>query len=133
MLNFYEGTTTTYFNNGVCYQDFQGDFIAESESKAITAKKIQITWENVEEISKKYMFTSGFWVEKKKKGRVIYIKDYSVLGYSNKICEWKTPIFNLIYEITFEKINPSIEKILQYPDGEKAIQYLVERGLSIKK
>ena len=36
----------------------------------------------------------------------------------------------VIYKITYEKQTPSIKTILDYPDGEKAIQWLKDRGIT---
>lgn len=37
----------------------------------------------------------------------------------------------VIYKITYEMQTPSIKTILDYPDGEKAIQWLKDRGMTI--
>ena len=48
-------------------------------------------------------------------------------GISRKLNETDA----VIYEITYEKQIPSIKTILDYPDGEKAIQWLKDRGMTI--
>ena len=49
------------------------------------------------------------------------------------IKEWKTPNLNMTVKTIYEESDEftSIKKILEYYNGEKAIQYLTERGISI--
>lgn len=37
----------------------------------------------------------------------------------------------IIYKVTYEEQTPSIKTILDYPDGDKAIQWLKDRGMTI--
>lgn len=37
----------------------------------------------------------------------------------------------VIYKIKYEKQTPSIKTILDYPDGDKAIQWLKDRGMTV--
>lgn len=36
----------------------------------------------------------------------------------------------IVYKIKYEEMTPSIQKIMEYPDGEKAIQWLKDRGIT---
>lgn len=66
-----------------------------------------------------------FRVEKKRKGRVL-CDPVDIL-----VKEWRKPEFSVYHEILYLKANPSIMDILNYPDIEKAAQYLKERGINI--
>lgn len=66
-----------------------------------------------------------FQVEKKRKGRV-FRDPVEIL-----VKEWRKPDFSVYHEILYFEANPSIMDILNYPDIEKATQYLKERGINI--
>lgn len=66
-----------------------------------------------------------FRVEKKHKGRVF--RDPMTIF----VKEWRDPDFSIYHEISYHEANPSIMDILNYPDIEKATQYLKERGINI--
>lgn len=66
-----------------------------------------------------------FQVEKKRKGRV-FCDPVEIL-----VKEWRKPDFSVYHEILYFEANPSIMDILNYPDIEKATQYLKERGINI--
>ena len=48
------------------------------------------------------------------------------------IKEWRAPKLNISFEAKWDKINPSINDVVNWHDGEQAIQYLVSRVLAIK-
>lgn len=45
--------------------------------------------------------------------------------------EKKNPEIDIIIVNEYEEVHPSIQDILSYRNGEKAIQYLKERGLTV--
>ena len=49
------------------------------------------------------------------------------------IKEWKENQLDIILNIKYEEYTPSINEVLKWHNGEKAIQYLIERGLTIAK
>lgn len=94
-----------------------------------TKEKILLTWNNLMELYEKYKSFLGFEIRNKKKGRVIVF--YDDLTSLFPIKEWKKEI-DLTLKIDYKEIQCSIQEILNYPKCEKAIQYLNERGLTIK-
>lgn len=80
---------------------------------------IEITWDNLEEIQKKYGPGLGN-IYKRKKGLI----------FRNEK-QWKTHSLNYIIKVRYKEIDPPINWLLNYWEGSKAIQYLSERGLNI--
>ena len=122
-MKFYNEYYTTYYNgkragtyvNMVCADEIPED------------RTIKITWDNLNEV---YRELGGcilpFNVWNFKKGRRI-----SFWNEYKDIKETKQPILNMEVKVTTKECNPSIQEILKYYDGEKAIKYLVERGISV--
>lgn len=113
---YHEGEKVDSIVNGYPWY-FIEDFVP------IERKVIDITWDNVEQVKNEYhgLFIPLF-IKKKRKGLVVM----------NKIKQWKTHSLNLQLIITCRLYTPSIKEVLEYSDGDKAIQYLVERGVQIK-
>lgn len=112
---YHEGEKMDYIANGHPWT-FLLDF-APTEKEVI-----DITWSNVEQIKEQYhgLFIPLF-IEKKRKGLIV-----------NGIKQWKNHSLNLQLIITCRLYTPSIKEVLKYRDGDKAIQYLIERGVQIK-
>ena len=128
MLHYYRVLYTTY-NNGVKVGNTSGFTIAdESEVKEET---IPITWENLEEVYYDYGLELPFNYYNSKRGRVISFFEGAFCDKNRRdIKEWKTPELNMKLIITYEVMPCSLNDIINYWDGEKAIQYLRERNLS---
>ena len=128
MLHYYRVLYTTY-NNGVKVGNTSGFTIAdESEVKEET---IPITWENLEEVYYDYGLKLPFNYYNSKRGRVISFFEGAFCDKNRRdIKEWKTPELNMKLIITYEVMPCSLNDIINYWDGEKAIQYLRERNLS---
>jgi hypothetical protein len=47
--------------------------------------------------------------------------------------EWKHKELNIEVKCEWHEYSPSLQKILEWPNGEKAMQYLLERGMNIIK
>ena len=122
MLKFYKCKVETYYN-----KEFKGSNVCfcltENEMQSFTES---LTWEN---LSEKYSHNGSqyfFNIWNRKKGRQVEFFDW---GYTS-IKEWKEEL-NIKIQYTYTEFTPSIDFILKWHDGDKAIQYLKERGLSI--
>lgn len=125
MLNFYEKHAKYYHNDKEYYTEYHNSIITSEEPKNYVEN---ITWENLEENFRKGKFPYSTWYARKK-GKIFSFSDcFDSEHFSTK--EWEEPL-NIRIEYSFIHVNPSIKRIMDYSDGEKAIQYLVERGLSI--
>lgn len=84
---------------------------------------IKGSWDNVEDFV-------GFDVSlhKAKKGYVLRFFWDNYWGEGTTFKQWKTNI-TITKTYTYKEITPSIKEILSYHDGEKAMQYLLERGI----
>lgn len=105
--------------------------IDESESKEYIDETI--TWYNLPIIYKEYFdYRLRFYYKKKRKGQKIYFENF-LLSYPVKpICQWKTDTTGLHIVTHYVKATRiSIDDILNYHDHTLAIQYLVEKGMSV--
>lgn len=113
-------------NNNLVYRIFTPIFISEIEF--INVEK-EYDWNNISELfeENKNVY-KNFKLLNTKKGKKLCI--YDCCYFKNfTLVEWKN---NLKLKLIFKYIkrDPSIEKILKYPDGEVAIKYLVERVMN---
>lgn len=81
-----------------------------------------VGWDGIEDICRKQKW---FRVERKRKGLVFR----TPMEKLEK--QWRNPNFSIYHEIIYYEANPSIMDILNYPNIEKAAQYLKERGINI--
>lgn len=124
MLGCYYKHEDTYFNDEKIRSDSWLVIIDERESN-IKETEI-VTWANVEKFSGYY----GFYSQTKKKGKVIYFNLWD--RYIRPIKEWKDNVTRLSLKTYYTKAeNVSINQILNYSKNELAIQYLVEKGISV--
>lgn len=120
----------------VCYSTlYNGQVINNSighvildETASTETQHIPITWKNLDEVNNKYGLSVAFNVWNYHKGRII-----EFFSLRPAIKEWKTTDFNLELRISYTPYNASIKDIMEYWEGDKAIQYLVERGLKVAK
>ncbi len=124
MLNLYQCTVRTYIDREKVYVCDGGKRMCEDCPEA---KTIDISWDNLDEIYRHHGCALPFNIWNLRKGRLI-----SFFIRRPDIKEWKIPKLNITFEAKWDKINPSINDVLNWPDGEQAIQYLVSRGLAIK-
>ena len=131
MLKFYSIAYKTY-NNGT-YIDTKYAKILEEESK-IKNDLVFINWDNLSEIYCKYGLLLPFNTWNFKKGRLV---SFFVVNPFKKnfrdVKEWKTKL-DIMVKIEYTDISNlmSIDEVLKWHEGEKAIQYLNERNLKIK-
>ena len=135
MLEFYREKVITYHNGEYIGSELGGVYL---ENKKPQDKTVELTWDNLlENYRKEGMFYRFGW-NKFKKGLVVsfYSEDISIIEYiknKNKrdVHQWKDSSLNITIEYKYEKVNRSISEVLEYHDNEKAIRYLVERGLTV--
>lgn len=130
MLRFYDIYYTTYHNGVAIGTEYRyGCF-----DKAPTEEDVAITWDNLYEMYHKYALCFNFNIWEFKKGRVVsFFSDRWFDKDSRDVKEWKTSDLHITLTIRYKEDNPSIDRVMKYHDGEKAIQYLVERGLTVIK
>ena len=135
MLEFYREKVFTYHNGVYIGGELGGLYL---EDKKPQDRTIKLTWDNLLENFAKdgawYRF--GWYKRKKGLGIEFYSEDVNIIEYikdKNKrgVTQWKNPGLNITIEYKYEKVNRSISEVLDYPDNEKAIRYLVERGLTV--
>lgn len=130
MLRFYHVYYTTYHNGIEIGKEYgYGCF-----DKAPVEEDIAITWDNLNEMYREHGLCFKFNIWNFKRGRVVsfftdrlFKKDY------RDVKEWKTSDLHITLTIRYKEDNPSIKRVMEYHDGEKAIQYLIERGLTVVK
>ena len=86
-----------------------------------------ITWGNLKEWMSKYYGITGFYPDRFKEGKR---RVYFTVGKEKCIREKKEEL-NIRVEISYEKFTPPIQRILDWADGEAAIQYLRERNIKL--
>lgn len=126
MLNFYQKRIKLYHNSDIFYAGSYGLVLT---SGTLNSYKEDITWENLDEYFRKGRLPFSSYYNRKK-GKIFSYGDRFVDSDYFSAKEWEESL-NIQIEYDFLPVNPSIEEIMKYPDGEQAIQYLVERGLSI--
>lgn len=108
--------------------------VIRSKSYPLICEKIpteeiaKISYDNIDSFIKKYgLIECPFDSIKTKKGTIIQVWTGNLLPIKKK--SWKDNDTELELLVMYEKINPSLQNILDYPDIQKAIQYLKESGL----
>ena len=125
MLKYYLVCYSTLYNGQVINNNIGNVILDET---ATETQHIPITWENLNTIYSEYGLSCAFNIWNCRKGRRI-----EFFSWRPAIKEWKTADFDLELRISYTPYDASIEEILKYHDGNKAIQYLVERGLKVAK
>lgn len=60
------------------------------------------------------------------------LRCFGIYDYFTPIAtEKKNPKIDIVIVNEYDEVHPSIQQILEYRDGEKAIKYLKERGLAV--
>lgn len=131
MLKFYAINYKTY-NNGTYIETHYAEILTEEDT--VKNEIIQINWDNLSEMHRKYSLLLPFNIWHFKRGRrVSFFVDNPFRKNHRDIKEWKTDL-NITLEIEYIDISnsKSIEEILKWRNAEKAIQFLNERNLKIK-
>lgn len=118
-----------YYYKGELIRSYYNDFII-NESEFTQETTTTITWENVDIHCAKTL-QRPFYIRSCKKGKKIGF-DYCDIGWGIKpIKQWKTSSVNIVIKEKYVEWKATINDILDYRDNEKAIQYLLERGMHI--
>lgn len=101
--------------------------------KEPTNKEVRLTWDNVLEIYQMYALVLGFNIWNAKKGLVVsfFTDKFFPEPYEKSIKQWKESL-DITFKIKYKEETPTLERIIKYHDGDKAIQYLKDRGITLK-
>ena len=118
-MNYYIVNITTYHKGKEI-----GTNILHIITDEIKENYIQhLTWDNVTQEYRTRCYRFTVW--NLKKGRLVEF--FPSFGRHKRVKEWKDKDLDITVEWNYRLDNPPIQKILDYPNGEKAIQYLIER------
>ena len=121
-MNYYKMTTIVSYKGREIRSRYT-EFLTEEEPHDSVTK---ITWDNIEEL---YKYATCD-MKSCKKGRRLHIwGNLDIDGFYFK--EWEKPNLTFEVKITYKMLKPSIKTILEYYDGEAAIKYLLERGMTV--
>lgn len=87
---------------------------------------ININWNNAEKEIHKLCIWLPFGITKRRKGLKLFFWD----DLFTNVKQWKEDL-NIKIKTTWREYKPTIKEIMNFKDNDKAIQYLVERGLNI--
>ena len=110
---FYQGKEATYRWGGRCIKD-------ESEVRNF---ELHYNWANIHELCDNSLMYA--YTESRRKGRVLQVNGKVIFH------EWKDTDMELTLKVEHIKYNPSLYDVVHFHDGEKAIQWMVERGLHV--
>lgn len=123
MKAFY-GWIYTYYNNKCIDITPKGLRLDDEMPKN---KEVHGSWDLLEEYFNKG-YTHGISLEKDRKGFRRFAKWEDCLPIAN---EKKQKDVDISFCFKYEETQVSLQKILEYPNSEKAIKYLTERGLTV--
>lgn len=126
MLHYYRIYHEYFLDGKRLTKTYCGHYINENKEE----ETINVNWDNFYEFYVKYWYGLSFHFEECRKGRKIKFNDIKKV-----IKEWETPNLNMTVKVIYQEADDifSINEILEYHNGEKAIRYLTERGVSIAK
>lgn len=126
-MDFYRVTYSTYYNDECIHTNSAAVALLDEEPES---KTFEFSWENEFEFFKTCGFGFPANVYEHKKGLVLEFYNMGLFG--KKIKSWKDTNPNIKVTIEYKKFNPSIQRVLDWYDCERAIAYLNEKGLKIK-
>ena len=131
MLKFYSIAYKTYHNDTYIDTHY-GKTLAEEGT--VKDEIIQIDWDNLSEMYRKYSLALPFNIWNFKKGRLVsfFVGNFFKKDFQD-IKEWKSPL-NIWVKVEYTDITDSmsIDEVLKWHNAEKAIQFLNERNLKIR-
>ena len=118
MLKYYKPRTEVFINKIrpfliKLYKDKISEIIPDTPS-------IKADWDNIFNIYEKIGLYLPYGLRKTRKGLKFYYHDYF------SIKQWKEEL-NIEIKTTWIEYKPTINELLNFDDGDKAIQYLVEK------
>ena len=126
-MDFYRITYSTYYNDKCLYTNSAAIALLDEEPKDRT---LLFSWEDEADFFQTCGFAFPANVYLHKKG--MYLDLYSIGFFGKKVKSWKEPNPNIKVTVEYEKYYPSIQRVLDWYDGTRAIAYLNEKGLKIK-
>lgn len=132
MLKFYHVKCTTYVNGIERGTNYGCEILTEEEN----AKDYSVfaTWENITEFYYNHALSSCFQLYNFKRGKYLSFEDFNLFKRQTwDIAQWRHPEMKIELKFHYVEVHPSINEILRYHNGEKAMQYLLERGIGIVK
>ena len=122
-MEFYNVRYEIYRNGELYYQSRTARILAD---KAMENEIIPISWNNIEEVYSDYGLCIPLNLYRKDKGLMVHYYGDGMFG--KKVKSWKTADLNLELRVVYRQYTPSINEVLNWHDGEKASQYLKEKG-----
>lgn len=123
MLKYYIPTTEVRINSIKPFNiDLYACKICESHPDTDV---ININWNNAEEEIQKLDIWLPFGITKRRKGLKLFFWD----DIFTNVKQWKDDL-DIEIKTTWREYKPTIKEIMKFHDSDKAIQYLVERGLN---
>lgn len=117
MVSYYTRVTITYKDEEIIERYPRALYLNEEIPKDIVKT---LDWDDLEELG---YCSYSVWHKKRILQRA---------GRGKTLAkEWKTPHIETIYTKEFIPTTPSISDILNYPDIDKAVQFLRERGIEL--
>lgn len=115
--------------NGMLIENYDRNFLFERKptNKCVRATNFEELWQ----ACLTYQNKMNVSFKETKKGRVIYIYEWD--WYTPIVIkEWKPKNFeSLVIKTTYTPSQMSVKEVLESKEGELAIEYLVERGLTV--
>lgn len=108
---FYQGKEVAHRWCGTCIKD-------ESE---VRNSEWHYTWTNIHELCNSNLIYA--YTESRRKGRMLCVNGEVVFR------EWDDADMELTLKAEYQKFVPSLHDVIHFHDGEKAIQWMLERGL----
>ena len=124
MLKYYIPTTEVRINSIKSFNiDVYSHKICESHPYTDV---IKINWDNAEEEIQKHDIWLPFGITKRRKGLKLFFWD----DLFTSVKQWKEDL-DIEIKTSWIEYKPTIKEIMDFKDSDKAIQYLVERGLTV--
>lgn len=124
MLKFYVPETIVSINN---INPFPAGLYANKISESPPETEIiNINWRNAETEINKLNIWLPFGITKTRRGLKLFFWDDLFMNMK----QWKDDL-NIEIKTTWTEYKPTIKEIMDFRDSDKAIQYLVERGLGM--
>lgn len=128
MYNFYRVYYSTYHNGVEIYTECSNTLTNQNPEDF----EIEITWDNLQEVYYKYGVFLPFNIWNFKRTG-LYVSFFSHRPFDKNTADIykKRNDLNITLKISYRKYSPSLKEIFKWHDGETAIKYLIERGISI--
>lgn len=120
MTNYYRRYLTVFHQGEELFHVY-GASVIEDESEC-RAWEHKYTWETIDRFCDYPRFDA--WIETRRKGRLLYINRKLFAK------EWETPDLELTIKCDYSIRPVSLYDLIHYYDAEKAVRWLVERGIN---